>query len=107
MSDKKHRDKEKERMKHKDGSADKYKDKHKEKKVNYHAHNSWKKAHVVVHVMLRFLGFIIMNHSAILSSVKSYTHVHGLQLFKPQTKCTTCSRLFASGVDKSVLSAGT
>lgn len=26
---------------HKDGSTDKYKDKHKEKKVNYHAHNSW------------------------------------------------------------------
>lgn len=41
-------------MKHKDGSADKYKDKHKEKKVNYHSLNSWRNAHVVVHVMLRF-----------------------------------------------------
>ena len=39
-------------MKHKDGSTDKYKDKHKEKKVNYHAHNSLKKIHMVVHVIL-------------------------------------------------------
>lgn len=39
-------------MKHKDGSTDKYKDKHKEKKVNYHAHNSLKKAHMVVHAIL-------------------------------------------------------